>query len=136
MMISAVLRMSDRRSSSLFVWLVLSWTGSVMSSIPIVTWHGLGGTQSECDRMIDTIRSYHIHTTRLFMNCPCKKIEHINSKIFHSWSNLLFFKKFFECILLTSGMAKVDKCSVSCIKDQTDLNKSTVNAAVAVKILQ
>jgi len=53
---SAVLRMSDRISSSLFVWLVLSWTGSVMTSIPIVTWHGLGGTQSECDRMIDTIR--------------------------------------------------------------------------------
>ena len=33
--------------------------------------------------------------------------------------------------LFTPGMAKVDICSVSCIKDQTDLNKSTVNAAAA-----
>ena len=30
---------------------------AVMGATPLVTWHGLGGTTSECDRMIDTIRS-------------------------------------------------------------------------------
>ena len=29
---------------------------SAEAAIPVVTWHGLGGTASECDRMIETIR--------------------------------------------------------------------------------
>ena len=46
-----------------------------------------------------------------------------------SMSHIFCFELKNVNILFTPGMAKVDKCSVSCIKDQTDLNKSTVNAA-------
>ena len=37
-------------------WLLLFFSGSGQAAIPVVTWHGLGGTASECDRMIETIR--------------------------------------------------------------------------------
>lgn len=32
-------------------------TGHVSGAWPVVTWHGAGGTASECDKMIETIRS-------------------------------------------------------------------------------
>jgi len=36
--------------------LLLFFSGSGQAAFPVVTWHGLGGTASECDRMIQTIR--------------------------------------------------------------------------------
>lgn len=30
--------------------------GHVSGAWPVVTWHGAGGTASECDKMIETIR--------------------------------------------------------------------------------
>ena len=45
--------------------LLLLRVTSLLCSPPVVTWHGLGGTASECDRMIDTIREaipdIHVH---------------------------------------------------------------------------
>ena len=37
-------------------WLLPFFSGSGQAAVPVVTWHGLGGTASECDRMIQTIR--------------------------------------------------------------------------------
>ena len=36
--------------------LVLTVVSLSLCSPPVVTWHGLGGTASECDHMIETIR--------------------------------------------------------------------------------
>ena len=41
---------------SLLLLLLLLLSRSAEAAIPVVTWHGLGGTASECDRMIETIR--------------------------------------------------------------------------------
>ena len=41
-------------SCSSFLLLLLAT--SALATVPVVTWHGLGGTASECERMIETIR--------------------------------------------------------------------------------
>ena len=38
------------------LFLILLLVRLAKAAIPVVTWHGLGGTASECDRMIETIR--------------------------------------------------------------------------------
>ena len=40
----------------LLLSLLVSLLSTSQASPPVVTWHGLGGTASECDHMIETIR--------------------------------------------------------------------------------
>merc|ERR1719500_2225977 len=60
--------------------LLLGSTSLVLSSVPIVTWHGVGGSASECNGLIDTIRLSlpDVHILNVAIG-PDPEMDHANS---------------------------------------------------------
>jgi len=60
--------------------LLLFFNDCVLADVPIVTWHGIGGSAAECDRMIDTIRLSlpDVHVLNVAVG-PDPEMDHANS---------------------------------------------------------